>query len=76
MAGTVELLVLNRPVAARAALERVIHFDPANPELRAQFEALFGNESRLPLCARRAYSFRPTAKRRHRARRRERGGNL
>jgi tetratricopeptide (TPR) repeat protein len=58
----VELLVLNRPVAARAALERVIHFDPANPELRAQFEALFGDESRLPLCARQTYSFRPTAK--------------
>jgi tetratricopeptide (TPR) repeat protein len=58
----VELLALNRPVAARAALERVVHFQPADPELRAQFEALFGDESRLPVCARKKYAFRPTAK--------------
>jgi tetratricopeptide (TPR) repeat protein len=58
----VELLVLNRPVAARAAFERVVHFQPADAELRAQFEALFGNESRLPHCARKTYVFRPTAK--------------
>ncbi|HUR54062.1 MAG TPA: tetratricopeptide repeat protein [Gemmataceae bacterium] len=55
-------LMLNRPVAARAALERVVHFMPADPEVREQFEALFGNESRLPQCARKAYSYRPTAK--------------
>lgn len=58
----IELLVLNRPVAARAALERVLHFQPADPELRAQFEGLFGAESRLPPCARKKYTFRPTAK--------------
>src|SRR2546421_5723329 len=46
-----ELLLLNRPVAARAALERVLHFQPADAELRAQFEALFGEQSRLPECA-------------------------
>ena len=57
-----ELLLLNRPVAARAALERVLHFQPADAELRAQFEALFGEQSRLPECARKKYSFRPTAK--------------
>lgn len=58
----VELLVLNRPVAARAAMERVIHFQPSDPELRAQYESLFGDESRLPACARKKYAFRPTAK--------------
>jgi tetratricopeptide (TPR) repeat protein len=55
-------LMLNRPVAARAALERTVHFMPGDAELREQFEALFGDESRLPLCARKKYSFRPTAK--------------
>jgi len=55
-------LMLNRPVAARAALERTIHFLPGEAEVREQFEALFGEESRLPACARKAYSFRPTAK--------------
>src|SRR4051812_12340512 len=55
-------LMLNRPVAARAALERCVHFLPGDPEAREQFEALFGNESRLPICARQKYSFRPTAK--------------
>ena len=55
-------LMLNRVVAARAALARVVHFMPADPEVREQFEALFGAESRLPFCARKAYAFRPTAK--------------
>lgn len=55
-------LMLNRIVAARAALARVVHFMPADPEVREQFEALFGSESRLPFCARKAYAFRPTAK--------------
>ena len=55
-------MMLNRPVAARAALERTVHFMPGDAELREQFDALFGHESRLPSCARRAYSFRPTAK--------------
>ncbi len=55
-------LMLNRPVAARAALERVVHLDPADAEVREQFEALFGSDSRLPECARRKYAFRPTAK--------------
>lgn len=55
-------MMLNRPVAARAALERCVHFLPGDAEVREQFEALFGAESRLPTCARKAYSFRPTAK--------------
>ncbi|HEY3788386.1 MAG TPA: tetratricopeptide repeat protein, partial [Urbifossiella sp.] len=54
-------LMLNRPVASRAALERTMHLAP-DPEIREQFEALFGNESRLPICARKKYVFRPTAK--------------
>lgn len=55
-------LMLNRPVAARAALERSVACLPDDPEARQQFDALFGPESRLPECARKAYAFRPTAK--------------
>ncbi|MDB5306099.1 MAG: Tetratricopeptide repeat protein [Gemmataceae bacterium] len=55
-------LMLNRPVAARAALERTVHFTPGDPEVREQFEGLFGDQSRLPLAARKKYTFRPTAK--------------
>jgi tetratricopeptide (TPR) repeat protein len=35
---------------------------PQDPEVRQQFDALFGSDARLPHCARKAYSFRPTAK--------------
>ncbi len=55
-------VVLNRPVAARAALERAVHFANGDHELRQQFEGVFGPDSRLPEAARKAYSFRPTAK--------------
>ena len=55
-------VVLNRPVAARAALERAVHFAPADAELRQQFEGIFGDEARLPHAAHKAYQFRPTAK--------------
>jgi tetratricopeptide (TPR) repeat protein len=54
--------MLNRPVAARAALERVLHFQPAEAEIREQFEAEFGDDSPLPEAARKKYTFRPTAK--------------
>jgi tetratricopeptide (TPR) repeat protein len=55
-------VLLNRPVAARAAMERAVHFAPGDQELREQFEGMFGPESRLPECARKRYAFRPTAK--------------
>ncbi len=55
-------IVLNRVVAARAALERAAHMNPADQELREQFQALFGDDSRLPNCARKKYAFRPTVK--------------
>lgn len=55
-------MMLNRPVAARAALERAVQFAGGDPEARQQFDALFGPESRLPECARKKYGFRPTAK--------------
>lgn len=55
-------IILNRVVAARAALERAIHLNPGDQELREQSEALFGSESRIPLAARKKYTFRPTAK--------------
>ncbi len=49
---------LNRPVASRAALRLVLRFDPAEMETRQQFEALFGDQGRLPAAARADYQFR------------------
>ena len=49
---------LNRPVAARAALEQVVHLQPAAEELRQNFDTLFGPESRLPASARKKYDLR------------------
>jgi tetratricopeptide (TPR) repeat protein len=48
---------LNRPVAARAALKMALHYLPANESLRQNFNAVMGDESRLPACARREYTF-------------------
>ena len=50
---------MNRPVAARGALERAIHHEPAEEQLRKAFEHLFGKQSRLPQSASKAYTFRP-----------------
>jgi tetratricopeptide (TPR) repeat protein len=54
-------LKLNRPVAARAALRVAMHCQPASEELRQNFEAMFGDKSRLPACARREYTLVPPA---------------
>ena len=48
-------MAMNRPVAAREALRRAIHYAPAEQEFRDRFEAIFGEQSRLPLAARRDY---------------------
>lgn len=53
-------LMLNRPVACHAALERVVHFQPQDQEVRAQYNAMFGPQSRMPNCAKKKYSFRKT----------------
>jgi tetratricopeptide (TPR) repeat protein len=50
-------LKLNRPVAARAALQIVRRCLPNDAEHAEAFEAMFGKESRLPLAARREYVF-------------------
>jgi tetratricopeptide (TPR) repeat protein len=50
-------MALNRPVAARAALRRVLHLQPADEQARERFTALFGETSRLPESARREYTF-------------------
>ncbi|MFO0822403.1 MAG: tetratricopeptide repeat protein [Gemmataceae bacterium] len=55
-------MMLNRPVAARAALERAVHLQPAATEIRQQFEDEFGDDGSLPVAARKKYIFRPTAK--------------
>jgi tetratricopeptide (TPR) repeat protein len=48
-------MALNRPVAAREALRRAVQYVPAEEQLRQRFDAVFGDQSRLPLAARRDY---------------------
>jgi tetratricopeptide (TPR) repeat protein len=52
---------LNRPVAARAALQVVLSQRPGDPELQAAFDGQFGSEGPLPLCARQEYALLPPA---------------
>jgi predicted Zn-dependent protease len=47
---------MNRPVAARAALRQVLHYQPSDEELRKRFDELFGEKSNLPASARREYA--------------------
>jgi tetratricopeptide (TPR) repeat protein len=49
-------LKLNRPVAARAALQICLHLHP-DEELRKEMEQVFGAASPLPAAARREYAF-------------------
>jgi tetratricopeptide (TPR) repeat protein len=49
---------MNRPVAARAALRRALHFQPSNAELRQAVDGMFGEKSRLPRAAARDYELR------------------
>ncbi len=55
-------LILNRPLACRVALERAVHFSPGDPELRGQYDSMFGPDARMPECVKKQYTFRPTAK--------------
>jgi tetratricopeptide (TPR) repeat protein len=55
-------LILNRMVACRAALERACNAAPYDQEMRAQYEGMFGDESRTPACVRKKYTFRPTVR--------------
>ncbi len=50
-------LKLNRPVAARAALQLAVRHDPQTAELRQGFEQLFGPDSVFPEAARREYTY-------------------
>ncbi len=52
-------LKMNRPVAARAALQIALASNPNEQELRGHFDNLFGEKGRLPLSARKEYAFRP-----------------
>jgi tetratricopeptide (TPR) repeat protein len=54
-------LKLNRPVAARAALEMAAKQEPANPDYRTSLEQVFGAESKLPLVARQEYAYQKMA---------------
>lgn len=55
-------LMLNRPVACRAVFERAVNALSHDAELRAQFDSMFGPDSRLPEAARKGYTFRPTVR--------------
>lgn len=48
---------LNRPVAARAALEIAQRLDPTMEEFRKGLEQIFGDKGRFPLSARKEYTF-------------------
>jgi tetratricopeptide (TPR) repeat protein len=50
-------LKLNRPVAARAALEMAAKQEPANPDYKAGIEQVFGVKSRFPEVARKEYTY-------------------
>lgn len=50
-------LSLNRPVAVRAAMQISLRYRPDNEALGRGFENTFGDESRMPLPARREYAF-------------------
>jgi tetratricopeptide (TPR) repeat protein len=50
-----------RPVAAHAALEQLLHLQPGNEELRASFENIFGEKSRLQEAARKRYELHKAA---------------
>jgi len=50
-------LKLHHPIAARAALQLAIRYDPASQELRQGLEQIFGEQSRFPSAARRDYKF-------------------
>ncbi len=52
---------MNRPLAGRAALRLVLRFAPGEEEVRKSFEAIFGDEGRLPALVRREYTFRSPA---------------
>jgi tetratricopeptide (TPR) repeat protein len=50
-------LKLNRPLAARAALQMAVKDDPANEMFRQWLEETFGDKGRLPAVARQEYTF-------------------
>jgi tetratricopeptide (TPR) repeat protein len=50
-------LKLNHAVAARVALQRATRLDPANESYLQGMDQLFGDDSRLPLPARREYAY-------------------
>ncbi len=54
-------LKMNRPVAARAALQIAVRCEPASEELRENLEQIFGKDSALPEAARKEYTFHSPA---------------
>lgn len=54
-------LKLNRPVAAKAAMQIALRSYPADEELRKGYEQIFGPESNFPETARRDYTFQSPA---------------
>ncbi|HYV36546.1 MAG TPA: tetratricopeptide repeat protein [Gemmataceae bacterium] len=54
-------LKLNRPVAARAALEMASKLDPANADYKNGINEVFGNESKMPALSRKQFTFHKLA---------------
>jgi tetratricopeptide (TPR) repeat protein len=52
---------LNRPVAARAAMQIALRHHANDEELRKNYDALFGPQSQLPATARQEHAFRSPA---------------
>lgn len=53
---------LNHPVAARAALQLALRYNPTSQELRDGFEQIFGpDNNNLPPCAKREYRYLPVS---------------
>jgi tetratricopeptide (TPR) repeat protein len=55
-------LKMNRPLAARAALEIAVRCEPAAEDLRRGLDEVFGEQSRLPTVARQKYAFQSPAR--------------
>src|SRR5262249_2815573 len=51
----------NHPVASHVALKIAHHLDPANDDFRRALEGYFGEKARMPLSAKRDYTFVPPA---------------
>ena len=55
-------LLLHHPIACHMAYDRLLQIITQEPEIRQQYDQLFGEGSSLPAVARKTYTLRPTVK--------------